>query len=448
MRPKKHEPVMSGDLFRARLDQIINLKHELAQLAGAIDWDWIDGEIAPLYSDKGRPGIETRFAIGLLLLKHIYGLSDEGVCERWVYDPYFQHFTGEEFFQHEFPHERSDLSHWRKRLGDKLELLLAESLRVAHQSGALRTRDLKRVTVDTTVQPKNISFPTDAKLLHAAIRGLNRLACKHGVRLRQSYVRVAKRAAMMAGRYAHAKQFNRHRRELRILRTRLGRLIRDIRRKIAGRQDIEAAFEAPLSRAGQIRSQQQRQRGWKLYSFHAPEVECIGKGKASAPYEFGVKASIVTTNARAPGGQFVLHAKSLPGNPYDGHTLRDAIEDTQKLTGCEIERAYVDKGYRGHDTANPRRVFISGQKRGVFGAIKRELRRRSAIEPVIGHMKAEGHLGRCYLKGRDGDAANAVLTAVGYNFRRILAWLRALLCLILAALWRAVAARSVLNPAY
>jgi IS5 family transposase len=448
MRPKKHEPVMSGDLFRARLDQIINLKHELAQLAGAIDWDWIDGEIAPLYSEKGRPGIETRFAIGLLLLKHIYGLSDEGVCERWVYDPYFQHFTGEEFFQHEFPHERSDLSHWRKRLGDKLELLLAESLRVAHQSGALRTRDLKRVTVDTTVQPKNISFPTDAKLLHAAIRGLNRMACKHGVRLRQSYVRVAKRAAMMAGRYAHAKQFNRHRRELRILRTRLGRLIRDIRRKIAGRQDIEAAFEAPLSRAGQIRSQQQRQRGWKLYSFHAPEVECIGKGKASAPYEFGVKASIVTTNARAPGGQFVLHAKSLPGNPYDGHTLRDAIEDTQKLTGCEIERAYVDKGYRGHDTANPRRVFISGQKRGVFGAIKRELRRRSAIEPVIGHMKAEGHLGRCYLKGRDGDAANAVLTAVGYNFRRILAWLRALLCLILAALWRAVAARSVLNPAY
>jgi IS5 family transposase len=268
------------------------------------------------------------------------------------------------------------------------------------------------------------------------------------VPLRQSYVRIAKRAAMMAGRYAHAKQFNRHRRELRILRTRLGRLIRDIRRKIAGRQDIEAAFEAPLSRASQIRSQQQRQRGWKLYSFHAPEVECIGKGKASAPYEFGVKASIVTTNARSPGGQFVLHAKSLPGNPYDGHTLRDdVIEDTQKLTGCEIERAYVDKGYRGHDAQNPRRVFISGQKRGVFGVIKRELRRRSAIEPVIGHMKAEGHLGRCYLKGRSGDAANAILTAVGYNFRRILAWLRTLLRLFLIALVRVLAARSVLNPA-
>src|SRR5271157_815588 len=109
MRPKKPETTGEGDLFRARLEQIIDLKHELVQLAGTIDWDWIDREIAPLYSDKGRPGIETRFMIGLLLLKHIYGLSDEGVCERWVYDPYFQHFTGEEFFQHEFPHERSDL---------------------------------------------------------------------------------------------------------------------------------------------------------------------------------------------------------------------------------------------------------------------------------------------------------------------------------------------------
>src|SRR5262249_32618557 len=142
-----------------------------------------------------------------------------------------------------------------------------------------------------------------------------------------------------------------------------------------------------LTKANQIRSQQQRQRGWKLYSFHASEVECIGKGKASAPYEFGVKASIVTTNARAPGGQFVLHAMALPGNPYDGHTLAVVIGATERLTGCEIERAYVDKGYRGHDTPNPRRVFISGQKRGVFGRIKRELRRRSAIEAVIGHMK-------------------------------------------------------------
>src|SRR5215475_7033082 len=157
-------------------------------------------------------------------------------------------------------------------------------------------------------------------------------------------------------------------------------------RKVRGRDDLEAAFQEALSRASQIRSQRQRQRGRKLYSFHAPEVECIGKGKARSPYEFGVKVSIVATNRCAPAGQFVLHAQSLPGNPYDGHTLNDAIEGAQRLTGLQIVRAYVDKGYRGHDAPNPRRVFISGQKRGVFGVIKRELRRRSAIEPLIGHM--------------------------------------------------------------
>ena len=247
MRPKKHETTEEEDLFRARLDQIIDMKHELAQLAGRLDWDWLDGEIAPLYSDKGRPGIETRFVIGLLLLKHIFALSDEEVCERWVYDPYFQYFTGEEFFQHAFPHERSDLSHWRKRLGEKLELLVAESLRVAHEAGALRTRDLKRVTIDTTVQPKAITFPTDAKLLHAAIQGLNRLARRHGIRLRQSYLRIAKRAAMMAGRYAHAKQFNRHHRQLRLLRIRLGRIIRDIRRKIADLKRLKTVLESMAS---------------------------------------------------------------------------------------------------------------------------------------------------------------------------------------------------------
>ena len=297
------------------------------------------------------------------------------------------------------------------------------------------------------MQPKNITFPTDAKLLHAAIKGLNRLAKQRGIRLRQSYLRIAKRAAMMAGRYAHAKQFNRFHRQIRRLRIRLGRIIRDIRRKVAGDEQLEVAFASALSRAEQIRSQQQRQRGWKLYSFHAPEVECIGKGKADAPYEFGVKASLVTTNGRAPGGQFVLHAKALPGNPYDGHTLRGIIEETQTLTGREIERAYVDKGYRGHDTENPHRVFISGQKRGVFGRIKRELRRRSAIEAAIGHMKAEGHLGRCYLKGRAGDAANAILSAVGYNLRLVLAWLRMILRFILLAVIQLFSARSDLKPA-
>jgi IS5 family transposase len=290
MRPKKTESSGSGDLFRARLDQIIDMSHELVRLAEAIDWDWIDGEVADRFSDKGRPAVESRFMVGLLLLKHIYDLSDERVCERWVENPYYQYFTGEEFFQHRFPHERSGLSHWRERIGNRLEVLLQESLRVAHEAGALKTDDLARISVDTTVQPKNVTHPTDAKLMHKAVEQLGRLAKQHDVPLRQSYVRVAKRAALMAGRYAHAKQFKRSNRELKFLRVRLGRLMRDIHRKIDGDERLEEIFAGPLGRAGQICRQRQQQRGWKLYSWHAPETECIGKGKAHRPYEFGVKS--------------------------------------------------------------------------------------------------------------------------------------------------------------
>lgn len=433
MRPKKRDEKGSGDLFRAQLDQIINMKHELVRLAERIDWDWIDEQVAECFAAAGRPGTETRFMIGILLLKQTYGLSDEGVWERWVHDPYFQYFTGETYFQHALPHERSGLSHWRGRLGDKLELLLAESLRVAHASGALKAKDLERVTVDTTVQPKNVTHPTDAKLMHKAIVMLGALAREHGVKLRQSYVRLAKRAAVMASRYAHAKQWKRQRRQLKFLRTRLGRLIRDIRRKTEGDADLSAAFAVALSRASQVRSQQQRQRGWKLYSLHAPEVECIAKGKAHKPYEFGCQVSITTTNARSPGGQFVLHARALHGRPYDGHTLASVMAETQALTGVEIKRAYVDKGYIGHNAPKPLRVYRSGQKRGVHGQIKKELRRRAAIEAVIGHLKSEGHLGRNYLKGRHGDQANAVLVATGHNLRLVLRWLRQILCKILAA---------------
>ncbi len=204
--------------------------------------------------------------IGMFILKHAYTLSDEQVWERWVQDPYFQHFTGEEFFQHHLRHECSGMSHWRNRLGESLDILLQESLRVAHLTGALKKSDLARVTVDTTVQPKNVTFPTDAKLLLVAIEQLGKLAKEHSVPLRQSYARVAKRAAIKVGRYAHAKQFKRMNREIKFLRTRLGRVIRDIRRKIEGNEALGAAFAVPLIKASQIRSQKQRQRGWKLYS--------------------------------------------------------------------------------------------------------------------------------------------------------------------------------------
>ena len=252
---------------------------------------------------------------------------------------------------------------------------------------------------------------------------------------------------MMAGRYAHAKQFKRMNKQIKFLRTRLGRVIRDIRRKIDADAERQVAFAGALSKASQIRRQKPRQRGWKLYSWHAPETECIGKGKARTPYEFGVKVSLTTTNKRCKGGQFILHAKALPGNPYDGHTLKEVIAETEALTGREIERTYVDRGYVGHDAPKPGRVFKSGQKRGVHGQIKKELRRRPAIEPVIGHCKSDGHLGRNFLKGRLGDQINAVMSVVGYNLRLILKWLSNLLRKIIAALYAAMIPISALRTA-
>lgn len=291
------------------------------------------------------------------------------------------------------------------------------------------------------LQPRIGGFDRlDAKLLNRAREKLVRLAQRHGVSLRQSYARVGKFALIQHQRYAHAKQFKRANRALKTLRTYLGRVIRDIGRKIDGNSGLEAAFAKLLPRARRVREQQQRQRGPKVYSLHAPEVECIGKGKAHRPYEFGVKVSVATTISRAKGGQFVTHVKALPGNPYDGHTLAAVIPDMEALVGSTIERFLADKGYRGHNAPPDHkfRVFISGQKRGVTPNIKRELRRRAAIKPVIGHLKAEHRMGRNYLWLRQGDAANAVLAAAGYNFRRLIRWLSLLLRQILTALTAAL----------
>jgi IS5 family transposase len=333
--------------------------------------------------------------------------------------PTRQFFCGEEFFQHRLVFDRSSLTRWRQRMGEeKLQALLQESLSVATRTEALKPSDLNRVIVDTTVQPKNVMFPTDARLLNRAREILVRLAKRYGVKLRQSYARVGKFALIKHQRYAHAKQFKRANRALKKLKTYLGRIIRDIGRKLGGNADLLGgiALERMLARARQVLEQKQRQRGPKVYSLHAPEVECIGKGRAHRPYEFGLKVSVATTLSPAKGGQFVTHVKALPGNPYDGHTLATVIPEMEALIGNIIERMLLDKGYRGHNAPPDYkfRVFISGQKRRVTPQIKRELRRRSAVEPVIGHLKSEHRMGRNYLWHREGDAANAVLAAVGY----------------------------------
>ena len=426
------------DLFRPPLAQIIDPRHPLVRLAGEIDWAFLAGRFGSVCGvGPGQPPLATRLVAGLFILKHMHNLSDETLCARWLENPYYQFFCGEVVFRHDLPFDRSSLTHWRQRLGEEqLAALLQESLAVAHRTGALVNRDLERVVVDTTVQEKAIAHPTDARLTHRAIEKLVDLARRESVELRQSYVRVAKRAAIMVGRYIHAHQFKRARRALKFLRIRLGRIIRDIRRKIEGNPALEERFGPLLDLALRVRHQDHRQRGPKVYSLHAPEVECIGRGKARAPYEFGCKVSITTPVTSPKGGQFVLHAKALHGNPFDGHTLGPVIADLEKLTGIEVRRIHVDKGYRGHNHPNRFKVWISGQVRRVTKAIRREMRRRSAIEPVIGHVKDDHRMRRNYLKGRNGDRANAVLAAAGFNFSLLLRWFERLLRALFVALWR------------
>jgi len=447
MKPRERRETGAQDMFRSRLDQIINLKHELVKLSRAVSWSFIEAKCGAVYADgPGMPPLPTRLMAGLAILKFTFDLSDEELCARWIENPYFQYFCGEEFFLHELPFDRSSLTRWRQRMGEeRIAALLQESLSVAVKTGAMAPQDTRRVIVDTTVQPKNVMFPTDAKLLNRAREKLVTLARKTGLELRQSYTRVGKFALIKQQRYAHAKQFKRASKALRRLKTYLGRTIRDIGRQIAGDGQLQDIFRQPLHLASRVLEQRQNRRGKKslpstgsrVYSLHAPEVECIGKGKAHAPYEFGVKVSIATTLHRSKGGQFALHAKALPGNPYDGHSLAAVIPEMEAMIGNGLDRILADAGYRGHNAPLSHRfkIYTSGQKRRMTPAIKREMRRRAAIEPVIGHIKTEHRMGRNYLAHAQGDAVNAVLAAAGYNFRLLLTWLRLLLRLLLAMIF-------------
>jgi transposase, IS5 family len=254
------------DLLRPALEEIIDLGHPLVRLAGNIDWGFLDGRFGSVCQPgPGQPGLPTRLVAGLFILKHMHNLSDEVLCARWVENPYYQYFCGEESFCHKLPFDRSSLTRWRQRLGEaQLAALVQESLSVAHKTGALETKDLERVVVDTTVQPKAIAHPTDARLMHRAIVKLVALARRHDVPLRQSYLRVAKRAAIMVGRYTHAHQFKRARRALKFLRTRLGRLVRDIGRQIDRKPELQARFARLLDLAVKVRHQDHRQRGPKV----------------------------------------------------------------------------------------------------------------------------------------------------------------------------------------
>jgi transposase, IS5 family len=257
----------------------------------------------------------------------------------------------------------------------------------ARRSEAVKPQSLERVSVDTTVQPKAIAHPLDSRLYHRGREILVRLAKCHGVPLRQSYTRLGKKALRLASRYAHARQMKRARREIRRLKTYLGRVFRDVRRKLAGRPEVAEHFAAALTRVERLLAQQRTDQN-KLYALHAPEVACIAKGKAHKKYEFGAKVAVAVTNREG----LVVGMQAHPGNPYDGQTLAPALAQAERLTGVAPQRCYVDRGYRGHGANGATAVFVAGRRRGITPTIQRELRRRSAIEAMIGHMKLDRKL--------------------------------------------------------
>ncbi len=404
------------ELFKVELTRFLDLEHPMVKLADRIEWEAFHEAFDAMWSDgKGRPAIDTRLMVSLHYLKYTFDLSDEDVVEAWVQNPYWQYLSGMRYFQHEAPLDPSSMSRWRGRAGQAgAEELLEQTIRTGLETKAIKTSQLKRVNVDTTVQEKDVRFPTDSRLYDRARERLVRAARAEGIELRQSYKRVGKILLKKQSRYAQVRQFKRARSCQRKLRTILGRMIRDIERKSGGRTGAE--LEALLERAKAIHAQQRQDKN-KIYSVHAPEVECISKGKAHKRYEFGVKVSVATTSR----GGWHVGAMSCPGNPYDGHTLSDALGQVKRLSGRDPDHVFVDQGYRGHGYKGQSEVHVDKKKRGrTPRSLWKWMKRRAAVEPGIGHLKSEHRMDRNRLHGEQGDMINAVLSAAGMNFRKLL----------------------------
>ncbi len=439
---------MTADFFRARLESMIDLRHPLAVLAMRMDWAGIEAGLAPVFarpvragrdiedcdlfgpavqvvgsgtSAAGRPRLPIRLMASLLYLKHAFNESDESVCARWAENVVWQFFSGMEHYEPRLPCDPTQLGRFRRMLGEAgVEELLTRTLSTAVSMKAVTPADLEVVVVDTTVQEKAVAYPTDSRLLEVARAKIALLARRAGVELKQTYAKEGKSLRRRAGGYAHAKQFKRLRRVLKRQRTILGRLLRDVRRRMeALPADGHASLSLWLERAERIRTQRPKDKG-KLYALHAPEVECIGKGKARQPYEFGVKVGI----AIGIDCGLIVGARSFAGNPYDGHTLGEQMEQSAILleeVGATPQTVYAYLGYRGGDEAiAPVKLIHRGKYKSLSDAQRKSLKRRQAVEPVIGHLKQDHRMHRCWLKGSEGDALNAVLCAAGYNLRWLL----------------------------
>ena len=455
------------DFFRARLDAMIDLRHPLAVLAARLPWSQLEAELAPIWrrhvregilpesedlfgsgggvlvgsgvSHAGRARLPIRLMCSLLYLKHAFNLSDEETCERWAENVVWQYFSGMDYYEPRLPCDATQIGRFRTGIGEAgMQAILKATIDTAVTSNAIKPAEFERIIVDSTVQEKAIAYPVDSRLLEIARHKIVVHAKRCGIALRQSFAKEGKTLKRKAGGYAHAKQFKRLHRTVKRQRTIVGKLIREVRSRLStGAFNLEtspstlAALNTLLERADRIRTQQPKDKN-KLYALHAPEVECISKGKARNRYEFGVKVSLAVTHKQS----LMVGAQRFVGNPYDGHTLAAQISQCNELiqvAGREVKQAFGDLGDRGVDADNPGvEVIHRGRIKSMSERQKRQLKRRQAIEQAIGHVKHDHRMIRCYLKGSIGDALHAISCAAGYNIR----WLmRAILRLGLRGLF-------------
>ncbi len=411
--------VNEPNLFQMYLPNILNLSHPLCKLADSIDWDDLRESFKVLYcEDFGRPAKSVRLMVGLHYLKHLKDVSDEEIVSGWIENPYWQYFCGEEYFQVDFPIHPTSMTKWRNRLQDEhLEKLLESTVKSGLKTKTIRPGSIHKVNVDTTVQEKNIAYPTDINLYYRLIEHLVRIAKSHNIQLKQTYERVGKKLIRRHSGYAHAKQMKRARRVRKKMRTNLGRLYREILRK-GTVELIENENFMHLCNLTQRAMAQTRTSKNKLYSVHEPHVECISKGKAHKRYEFGCKVGFASTSKEG----FIISAAAFHGNPYDGHTLQKTLSIAEKVTSFigNLKDVYVDLGYRKHDYTGDAKINIVGRsRRNLTRAQRKWYNRRSVVEADIGHIKNDHRLKRNYLKGKAGDKLNVVFSACGYNLRTI-----------------------------
>lgn len=406
--------------FFSSLSDMLNQSHPLYKLADKIDWAKFDTAFAPLYcQNNGRPAEPIRLMCGLLILKHLRNLSDESLVEQWSENAYYQYFCGIPEFVPGAPCASSELVHFRNRIGEKgIELIFQESIRVNNEEDDDRHHDV--AFIDSTVQEKNITYPTDAKLHKKTVRKVLGIVHELGLPLRQSYTFVLKRVYRGQRFRNHPKNRNKALKADRKLRTIAGRLVRELRRNLGEHSlynKLIERFEAILA--------QRRHSGKKIYSVHEPDVQCISKGKEHKKYEFGNKVSII----RSATG-IILGAQSFR-NEYDGHTIEASLAQVERLTQRKIKILAGDRGYRGKKEVNGTQILIPDAPKPSDSRYQKRKKhklfcKRAGIEPTIGHLKSDYRLGRNFYKGVTGDAVNLLLAAAAYNFKRAM---RALLCL-------------------